>query len=83
MRLKKGRKVLFAGIFLVILGILSMLLEWYLSFHFSNMSVTLFSVLFFGGTIVAVIGFYIIIQGLYRIGGVYNPVNPKRDRSPE
>jgi len=77
MRLKKGRKVLFTGIFLVILGILSMLLEWHLLFHLSNISIIVFNALFFGGIIVAVIVFYTIIQGLYRIGVVYTPVNPK------
>jgi len=33
--------------------------------------------------IVIMIGYFILIKGLYIIGGVYNPVNPERNRPPE
>ena len=33
--------------------------------------------------IVIMIGYFILIKGLYIIGGVYNPVNPGQDRPPE
>jgi hypothetical protein len=33
--------------------------------------------------IVIMIGYFILIKGLYIIGGVYNPVNPGRNRPPE
>lgn len=40
-------------------------------------------ILLIGGILIAIIGYTIIIKGLYIVGGIYNPVNPKRNRPPE
>jgi len=40
------------------------------------------SILFIGIALL-IFGYTLIVRALYKIGGVYNPVNPEQDRPPE